>query len=91
MANGDIDGLRGLVTDDLLKHLQEIIKDIPAEKLKELYINADDILKQTVRYIDIIESNERTFIEIFVIQYVCKNVSALDELDFDKIPKNAIG
>lgn len=88
MANGDIDGLHGLVTDELLRHLREVIRDIPSEELQELHVNECDIFNQFIRDISVIEQNERIFIEIFVVQYVNKDVSQLYEMKLKDIPKD---
>lgn len=79
----DFDGLRDLVTDDLLEQIKKAVEHLPIEQRQELFVRKDDIVSQFIRHLEITESDGRIFIEVFLIGRVFRNFSEIKEMNID--------
>lgn len=79
MANGDFDGLRGLVTDNTIDTLRDVITSWTEEQRSELRVLPDDICRLYVSEIEIEEDADSGsgIVNIFMIYHVVKDFKEL--------------
>lgn len=79
LSNADFDSLRGLVKNETLDQLQEAIAPMTDQQRSEIVVDIRDIGKDFVMKIEITEKDDRSFVEIFMVYHVVRNMHLLKE------------
>lgn len=83
LASGDYDGLRGLITDDLIDELRERLSTWTVEQRTQLRSNADDICRAILRAIDVVEEDDRLLVKMSMVYHVVEGFEDLTQGKFD--------
>lgn len=86
LANADLSGLRGMVTDEVIDRLKPIIESTTEYQRSELRAASQDICKVFVSDIEMEEEKDRVLVKISMIYHVIKGFADLNQLGNDKIP-----
>lgn len=86
LANGDFDGLRGLVTDDLIDELREKLADWTDDQRRQLHSKSEDMCRAFLRSIEMVEEDDdRLVVKMSMVYHVVEGFQDLTEGKFDEI------
>lgn len=77
MAN--FDGLRGLVKDQVIESVRNVIDSMTEKQREQLYITSDDICKQTVSGIEVKPEGGQVLVEISMVYHLVKGFKDLTD------------
>lgn len=84
LAAGDFDGLRGLVTDDLIDELREKLADWTDEQRSQLRSKSEDMCRSILRSIETVEQDGGSLIaKLTMVYHVVEGFQDLTEGKFD--------
>lgn len=79
LASADFDGLRGMVTDELIDDLREKINAMTDEQRQELRASPKDICQAMLNDIEIKEEDDAMFVKITMVYHVVRGFLDLQE------------
>lgn len=83
LANSDFDGLRGLVTDDVIDDLREKLSTWTNEQRSHLRSQAEDICRYILRDIEIVEEDDQVLVKITMVYHVVEGFKNITDGKFD--------
>lgn len=86
LANGDLNGLRGLLTDELIDRLKPILDSTNEHQRSEFRTASEDICKLFVSNVETEEKNDRLSVKITMIYHVIKGFADLNQMSNEQIP-----
>lgn len=81
---GNFDGLRGMVTDDLIDDLREKLSDWTIEQRTQLRSNSADICRAVLRDIEMVEDDDRLLVKMSMVYHVVEGFQDFTEGKFDE-------
>lgn len=75
----DLDGLRGLVTDDLIDSLREKIEAMTDEQRQHLRTVPEDICKAILNNIELVEEDDSLLVKMTMVYHVVRGFMDLKE------------
>lgn len=80
----NFDGLRGMLTDDLIDDLREKLSNWTTEQRSQLRSKADDICRAVLRDIEMVEEDDRLMVKMSMVYHVVEGFQDLTEGKFDE-------
>lgn len=80
---GDFDGLRGMLTDDLIDDLREKLSNWTVEQRSQLRSKSDDICRAVLRTIDMVEDDDRLLVRMSMVYHVVEGFDNIAQGKFD--------
>lgn len=84
LSAGDFDGLRGMVTDDLIDELREKLADWTDDQRAQLRSKSEDMCRSILRSIETVERDDGSLIaKLSMVYHVVEGFQDLTEGKFD--------
>lgn len=75
----DFDGLRGLVKDEVIDNISNVIESMTDDQLAQLRFKEHEFVNKSVYGIEITEQNSQTLVEILMIYHLVRGIEQLEK------------